>query len=42
MAGWILIAVIVLALTILVFSGFIFQHARCPRCGCLSLDEHYR
>jgi hypothetical protein len=41
MVGWVLIAVIVLALTILVLGGIIFQHARCPTCGRLPLDEHY-
>ena len=41
MAGWMLTAVIVLALTILVLGGFMFQQARCPKCGRLPLDEHY-
>jgi hypothetical protein len=41
MGGGMLIAVIVLALIVLVLGGFIFQHARCPKCGRLQLDEHY-
>jgi hypothetical protein len=41
MAEWVLIALIVLALTILVLNGLIFQHARRPKCGRLPLDEHY-
>jgi len=41
MAGGMLIAVIVLALIVLALGGFIFQHARCPKCGRLPLDEHY-
>lgn len=41
MAEWALIAVIVLALMILVLGGLVFQHARCPKCGRLPLDEHY-
>jgi len=41
MAEWVFIALIVLALTILVLNGLIFQHARRPKCGRLPLDEHY-
>ena len=41
MAGWMLIAILVLALTILVLGGFIFRHARCPRRSRLPIDEHY-
>lgn len=41
MAEWVLIAVIVLVLAVLVLAGFIFQCARCPKCGRLPLNEHY-